>query len=126
MKQSDVFPSKWLKAEDLAGPLTVRIADVRLDPIKNPEGGEDQEKPVLVLEGNFKPMILNVTNWKALAKGYGEDSDAWIGKRVTLLKTEVDAFGETHVVIRLRIPEAKVIAGSKEAVPEPEVEDIPF
>jgi len=64
MKQSDVFPSKWLKAEDLAGPLTARIADVRLDAVKNPEGGEDQEKPVLLLDGSFKPMILNVTNWK--------------------------------------------------------------
>lgn len=51
---------------------------------------------------NAKPMILNVTNCKAIAKAHGTSYiEEWSGKEVTLYTTQVSAFGQTVDAVRV-------------------------
>jgi hypothetical protein len=137
MKRSDVFPSKWLNPSDLAGDMVVQIRGV-----KQEEVGRDNElKPVIYFEGTLKPMILNVTNWKSLASLFGEESDNWGSKQITLyVKSDIEAFGEIVSGIRIRTNPATVaepiaetpvgqVASSDGQMPEfvePGDDDLPF
>ena len=68
MKKADVFPSKYLKSDDLNGkPITVTIDRAPLEPLKSPEGKE-QTKIVLYFRGAKKALPLNITNWDACAE----------------------------------------------------------
>jgi hypothetical protein len=132
VKRSDVFPSKWLNPSDLGGDMVVMIREVKLDEI----GRENEPKPIVFFEGNLKPMILNVTNWKSLEKLFGMDSDGWGGKQITLfVKDDIEAFGEIVSGIRIRpelptspaVPDQVVEAGPGPPDPvEPLEEDFPF
>ena len=60
MKKADVFPSKYLKSDDLNGkPITVTIERAPLEPLKSPEGKE-QNKTVLYFRGAKKALPLNL------------------------------------------------------------------
>lgn len=101
MKSNDVFPSKWLKAEDLDGELTVTIARVAKETFK--DDGKDVSKPCAYFEGMDKGLIINKTNWKLLVEATGEeDSDDWAGKKVVLTIVDVDAFGDVVSAIRVK------------------------
>ncbi|MGC2823659.1 MAG: hypothetical protein WA322_05410, partial [Pseudolabrys sp.] len=75
MKKADVFPSKYLKCDDLNGkPITVTIGRAPLETLKSPDGKE-QEKIVLYFRGAKKALPLNMTNWDACAEICGEDTE---------------------------------------------------
>ena len=83
MRSTDVFPSKWLKAEEIpTGGLVVTIKRVVLEEVQSERG--KVKKPVAHFEGQ-KPLILNKTNWGLVARMHGEESDEWAGKSVTLI-----------------------------------------
>ena len=51
----------------------------------------------------FKPMILNPTNKKRLAKLYGtKESTKLIGKQITIIIEKVKAFGKIHDALRIK------------------------
>ena len=110
MRRKDAFPSKYLKAEDIEdqGDLALTIKNVDWETIKNMQTNKDEQRPVMTFKEEIngeraKPLILNVTNWNAIEKVCGsEESDDWTGKRITLYTTEVEAFGETKLAIRVR------------------------
>lgn len=55
------------------------------------------------MEKGFKPMILNVTNKKMIAKLYHtKDTEKLIGKAVVIGVEQVKAFGDTHDALRIR------------------------
>jgi hypothetical protein len=97
MKGNDVFPSKWLKAEDLGQKTpTVTIKKVDIETI-----GEDS-KPILYFEGKDKGLVLNKTNWNALVDLCGaDDSDDWTGHKVKLYVVKVDYQGKRVPAIRI-------------------------
>jgi hypothetical protein len=105
MKTNDVFPSKYLKAEDALfdnGDVIGTIKDVQLDNLKNREGREEN-KPIMYFKELPKGMVVNKTNWAICAKLFGsDDSDDWLGERVSLTTVEVDAFGEVVKAIRIK------------------------
>lgn len=101
MKGNDVFPSKYLKAEDLDGDLTVTISGVRLETMKDKKG-DDEQKPVASFKEVKKGLVLNKTNWAAIAKQHGDESDDWAGKQITLTVLEVDSFGDVVQAIRVK------------------------
>ncbi len=88
-------------------------------------GGKKSKKPLCYFrertkEGEpIKPLALNATNCKAIAGMYGNDADAWAGKRVTLYPTTTQMGGETVECIRVRpkIPAGK--GAPAEEQPEP-------
>lgn len=66
-------------------------------------GGKKEECPVCHWHEQEKPMILNATNLKTIAKMYGNDYDQWIGKRVQIyVDHHVEAFGEIVDGLRIR------------------------
>ena len=104
MKTNDVFPSKYLKAEDDVfdnGDFTVTVKSVVLEKLTSREKGEE-DKPVMYFNELDKGLILNKTNWGVCAKLFDEESDNWAGERVTLFTMDVDAFGDIVSAIRIR------------------------
>jgi len=129
MKYAEVFPSKYLKVDDLEeADITVTIKDCTWEEFTDPKTKRADQKPVLHFrEMDAKPLILNKTNWKTIEKVLGsDDSEHWIGKKITLFATEVESFGEMALAVRVRVPRGKPAAS--QPVPETEIgsDDIPF
>ena len=82
---TELYPSPWLKAEDLDGrAVTVTIKAVDLEDFRLPDG---THKPaaVLTFERASKRLILNKTMCRAiLAIAGSERFIDWVGQRVTL------------------------------------------
>jgi len=107
---NQLFPSRFLKAEDLAGEdVSYTIQGLEMEEV----GSDQEEKPVLYFKEIDKGLILNKTNFKTIASVHGPDSDDWAGKKVTLYPTEVEFSGKTTLGIRVRLialkPTAKAI-----------------
>lgn len=87
--------------------MIVRIIEIRQEMVQNAQGRE--EKAVAVIEGQ-KPLILNTTNMKSIAKALGTPYvEEWAGRKVQLYTEKVAAFGEITEAVRVRDfdPEAK-------------------
>lgn len=87
--------------------MIVRIIEIRQEMIQNAQGRE--EKAVAVIEGQ-KPLILNTTNMKSIAKALGTPYvEEWAGRKIQLYTEKVAAFGEITEAVRVRDfdPEAK-------------------
>lgn len=116
MKGSEFFPSKYLKAEEIADmvPLTVTIKTVAAETLKSRDKGNNQEeiKPVAYFEELEKGLVLNKTNWYAIAALHGDDSDEWGGKQIALIVMDVDSFGD--IVSAIRIKPVKKSAGTNQ------------
>ncbi len=80
--------------------LTVRIEFVQVEEITG-TGGKKELCTVAHLV-NQKPMILNVTNSKSIAKLYGPYIEDWAGKLVTLFASTARLAGETVECLRIR------------------------
>ena len=48
------------------------------------QAGQEQDKLCIRLKGVEKPIALNQTNLTALITCFGEDTDSWINKNITL------------------------------------------
>jgi len=76
------------------------IDKVVQDTIKGQDGKDDDCIIAHFTEG--KPMILNVTNCKAIAKAHGTNFiEEWTGLKVTLFTTNVFAFGSNVEALRI-------------------------
>ena len=82
---SDLFPSKWLKSDDLGGRVVpVKIQAVDIEDIRQADGSK-QAKAILTFERASKRLILNKTQATALAEIIGSERLAdWPGHRVEL------------------------------------------
>jgi hypothetical protein len=105
MRTNEVFPSKFLKAEDElfdGGDVVATIKSVELESLKSRERGEES-KPVMYFKDLPKGLILNKTNWGICEKLFGsDDSDDWTGERIALTTVDVDAFGDVVKAIRVK------------------------
>lgn len=102
MNVRDLFPSKYVTAEDLAGrDHTVTIAGIRIEDV----GKEQEQRPVVYFAGQAKGMVLNRTNAKRISETYGADTDRWVGQQITLYPSETDFGGESVPCIRIRPPQ---------------------
>jgi len=77
-----LFPSKYLKKEDLDGDTQTKILGIEAVEMEN-DGGMTETKHVLILEG-LKPMVINRTNSNTIVELYGGETDGWSGKPITL------------------------------------------
>ena len=100
IKMSAAFPSKYLKAADLQG----QTANVVIERIEMGEmDNADDRKPIVYFKNKQKGLVLNKTNSNKIVSVYGDDSDGWIGKPITLFTAWVDFRGETVEAIRVRV-----------------------
>ena len=65
-------------------------------------GGKKEECPVCHWAEEQKPMILNVTNMKTIAKMYGPYIENWAGKKVQIYATTTKFAGDTVECLRIR------------------------
>jgi hypothetical protein len=102
MRMSAAFPSKYWRAADVMDaddPVTLTIVRVELE-----EVGQDKvRKPVAYFREDRRGLVLNQTNYRRLAAGFGTDeSDDWTDKRI-MLEVETVPFGREMVdAIRVR------------------------
>jgi len=99
MKMSVAFPSKYIAAADLQG----RQVDVEIERVEMEDIGDDH-KPVAYFVGKSKGLVLNKTNASVIADIYGDETDAWLGRVVTLFPTKVDYQGKRVDAVRVMAP----------------------
>jgi hypothetical protein len=105
-KRNEIFPSKYLKASDLAGkPLVVEIERAPTETLGN--GSDAEQKTVLYFRNGVKPFPVNMTNWDAVAAIAGDDTDNWAGHRVELYPTTTEMKRKPVDCIRIRAPQQK-------------------
>jgi hypothetical protein len=98
VRTNDLFPSKYLKAEDVkAKQIVATISYMKQELVGQ---GQDQKlKPVLYLE-NQKPIVLNKTNTEVLEEAFG-DSEDWPGHKIKIYCVKVDFGGKRVDGLRL-------------------------
>lgn len=83
---------------------TLEIARVEQGVVKSREKPKGERRPFVYFRGASKPMVLNATNADSFSAMAGsEDTDRWIGMKVTLYQTSVRAkAGQQVMGIRVR------------------------
>lgn len=105
MNVNDIKQSKYIKAADLQGQeRTLTISNVVMENVGREDAPEN--KAVVYFQGAQKGMVLNITNLDALTVAYGEETDLWIGKPVTLFTVRVMFQGQMVDGLRVRAPSA--------------------
>jgi hypothetical protein len=105
-KRNEIFPSKYLKASDLAGkPLVVEVEQAPTETLGS--GSDTEKKTVLHFRNGVKPQPLNMTNWDAVAAIAGDDTKDWPGHRLELYPTTTELKGKVVDCIRIRAPQQK-------------------
>ena len=104
MKLEEMFPSKYIKGQDLQGrPVNVTITRIQPEKMRpNPQSPELQKFVLHTAEGK-KGVVLSKTLASQIAEILESDeSDDWIGKKVTLFPVPIVVAGVQRVAIRAR------------------------
>ena len=118
MKLGD--PPQYLGSWDCTeGELILTIADFKEEVIEGDKGRKERKCIMYFAEKDVRPMVVNLTNRKMLAKLYHTtDSNKLKGKLVKIGTDKVRAFGAEHDALRIRpiVPTAqKQTVPSKDA-----------
>ena len=94
------FLGAWDVPEN--GELILTIDHVAREEVKNEKG--TKIKLTLHFKENYKPMVCNVTNGKAIALAHGSNNvEDWSGKKIIIyVAHDVPAFGGTTDALRIR------------------------
>lgn len=109
MKRDDVYPSKWIKADDVTDEPQCVIKSVEMAELQT-QDGKKEDKPVAYFKGIDKGLILSKTNWDRLEKQFGPESDDWIGKTIVLY-AEPEARSDSGYAARVKMPAPKPKTG---------------
>lgn len=104
MNIHSVMKGEYLAAVELAEdgtPYTLAIEDVRVIDLEDFKTGKQVGKAVLFWAGRPRGMVLNKTNARRLAAMFGDETEAWKGKRMTFHREQVMAFGKREAGIRV-------------------------
>ncbi len=103
MKIFAAFPSKYLKASDLHD----RHVQAVMQNVMMEDIGETDPKPILYFANVPKGLVLNKTNAKVIALGYGQETEAWRDMPLILFPCMVDFRGESVEAIRVKLLTAR-------------------
>jgi hypothetical protein len=93
---------KTISGDMLVGnPVEMVIRGCELEKVTNDSG--TVEKPHLYFEKTKKPLVLNATNSKVLARALGRETNDWRGARVRLYAESIKAFGKQQNAARLEV-----------------------
>ena len=82
--------------------LVLTIDHVSRDDVQN-EKGHEKKMALHFKERDYKPMICNTTNAKAISKAYGSTKvEDWENKKIGIYKATISAFGQTTECLRVR------------------------
>lgn len=85
--------------------LKVEIESIKDELVELFNGSKTETKNCILarFKGAKKPMIMNATNCKIIAKNFGSNyTEHWIGKTITLYVAKIRAFGETVDAVRVK------------------------
>jgi hypothetical protein len=84
--------------------FVLEIAKVQRGLVQSKEKPKGEHRPFVYFKGAQKPLVCNATNAESFSSMAGsEDTDRWIGMRVTLYQTQVRSKGGKPVTgIRVR------------------------
>lgn len=103
MKRIDAFKSDYFKSSHLTGqPLDAIINECVMAEIV----GSNDEKPILSFKDQKMSLILNSVNWNTIEELYGDETDGWEGKKITLFQSSCEFQGKRVDCIRVREPAA--------------------
>lgn len=98
-----MYPSEYLNAADLhEKEVSVTIESVAMEDVPGVDG-QKKKKPVVTFAGKQKRFPLPKTCAKAIAARFGKDTEAWLGKKITIYPTECMAFGQQVECIRVKV-----------------------
>jgi hypothetical protein len=102
MRLPDVFKSRLLTAMDIPPEgIDLTVTGGTIETLGR--GPEAKRKPLITFSEVDKVLALNLTNGRAIAAVLGDDDmEAWIGRRITLVRTEVEFDGRLVPAIRVR------------------------
>ena len=84
-----------------SGDLVLTIDYAARDDVQNDRGRE--KKLTIHFKEDYKPMICNTTNAKAISKAYNSTRvEDWEGKKIGIFKATISAFGQTTECLRVR------------------------
>lgn len=79
-----LMQSKFLNKEDIPAPIALTIRAVVQDAPRSNGGGPPDVKWLMYFAEHNKALKLNKTTIQTIAASYGDETDAWLGKRVQL------------------------------------------
>jgi hypothetical protein len=95
-----LYPGQFLKAGMFSGrDVTLTIASVKLDELEGRKGKE--MKGIISFSEKPQRLVLNKTNGLCLKAMFGRETEAWVGKRVTLYPAKIQ-FEDNDLAIRVR------------------------
>ena len=112
-----MYDKEFVYAYDLDGKdVTLTIERVAVGELVG-TSGKKAKKPVVYFRGTPKGLALCVTNGKTIATLYGNKTEEWIGKRITIYPTKTTFGGAEVECIRVRpvVPKGN---GSRPATPD--------
>lgn len=100
---AQMFPSRFIRAADLDGrPYTLTISGVQMEDLERDDGSERSAATVTFKEAK-RQLVLNRTNALCIAAMFGDDTDGWLGKRITLYpERDTSPVNETGWCIRVK------------------------
>lgn len=106
MRENEIFSGANMKADDLLvdeKPTEPVVTIIGIETVEFGDGKERKRK--LTFKETDKGLILNKTNWKAIAKfSRLEDDEDWSGIRIQLIRKYVEFQGDTVAAIRILPP----------------------
>lgn len=116
-KVNDMFPSKYLKADDLPHAVAVAVARVESEIM---DEQTNEHKWVLYFVGKTKGLVLNRTNANMLAHLFGDDTDSWTNQKINLVAEAVTYMGKITQGIRVKPAQAPAPPAAAVAAPTPQ------
>ena len=109
MKMNDIFPSKYLKADTTWADMRSLSKSPTAKWKRSGQGTNKDVKPIVYFDGEEKGVVLNKTNFSAIADAYGDDTDDWTGHPVILFSVQIENPQTKKVgpAIRIRAPSAR-------------------
>ena len=125
--KAEAFPSRFLKAEDLKGPVVLKVTASSYEKL-NGLDGKAKQKVVLSFAKTEKQLALNATNFDSVMDITAEaDSDDWVGHKIELYPTTTTLPGKGTVpCIRIRKPGEAPAPAPVQPVPPDMDDEIPF
>jgi len=93
--------SKYFRASDFSKEIICTVESVDSCEFKNDDGSA-AVKPVLHFQDMPQALVLNKTNFTALSLMFGEDTNDWIGAKVSLYPSRVDFKGKVMPTIKVK------------------------
>ncbi len=100
MKAIELAPPAHLAAEDLTGDTLVTIESAFMTKV----GEKREDKGAVKFKEFSRAMVINRTNVKRLIDLLGGETDAWVGKQITIYPSETDFAGKTVPCLRVKVP----------------------